>query len=456
VRRLHLLASLVLTALPFLLVEIPPCVDLPQQLAQMRLLEEALADPGGAYEIQWLTPYALSYAPLWALWKLFPPLVAAKLHLAFLALAVVAALHLVAWRRERPPEAALLAGLLVFSGPLHWGFLSFLLGMALFLVWVTALARPRAAPAQTFVLALLLYLAHALWLGVALAWLAVRAALAREAPWARLAAVAPVVALAAWRAPAFSDPRFPMAPLWLDWPVARLAGLVDLGGQRGPIELALVAAAALWIALGLRGGRDRELLGAGALLVGLYLLLPDRFVNTIQLAQRWLPPALMLLVLGAAPRSALRRVAAGALAVAFVAVTASSFRAHEGELDGLAPALAALPERPRLLGLDFLRGSAVFDPPIGMQHAAYGQALRGGTLGFSFAEHAASLVRLRRRGPPPWTDGLEWYPESLQPGDLAHFDLVLARAGAKRHAVLARILEPVTTEGLWRLYRVRR
>lgn len=449
-RRLYLAFSLGLTALPFLFVAIPPCVDLPQQLAQMRLLQEL---SGGAYEVQWLTPYGLAYLPLWLLWQVFPPLVAGRLWMLLVALLVVTALHHVAWRRGRAPEAALLGGLLVFSAPLYWGFLSFLLGLALFLVWV---AEEDRGPASTLGLAVLLYFAHALWLGAALAWLVVRMAWRRKVAWQELAAVAPVVVLAAWRAGAFHDPRFPMAPLWLEWPVGRITGVVDaaLGGLRSPVEIVVVAVVALWIALGWRD-RARELAGAGALLVIAWLFLPDRFVNTIWLAQRWMPPALMLLVVGTLPKFRLRREAVFAVALGFIAVTASSWHAHDEELDGLSPALAALPARPRLLGLDYIRGSAYFKPPIGMQHFAYGQVLRGGTLNFTFAEHAASLVHLRRHEEPPWTPGLEWYPKQLQPADLRYFDHVLVHASDDMHAAFARLLDPVTTTGPWRLYRVR-
>src|SRR5262245_37973151 len=50
-----------LLALPFLAVRFPPITDLPQHVAQIRLFLAALADPDGAYRIQWFTPYSAAY-----------------------------------------------------------------------------------------------------------------------------------------------------------------------------------------------------------------------------------------------------------------------------------------------------------------------------------------------------------------------------------------------------------
>src|SRR5262245_39993679 len=65
-------ACALLLAVPFLCVRFPPVTDLPQHLAQVRLLHETLADPASPYRVQWLTPYALGYLPLAAAWALTP------------------------------------------------------------------------------------------------------------------------------------------------------------------------------------------------------------------------------------------------------------------------------------------------------------------------------------------------------------------------------------------------
>jgi hypothetical protein len=92
-----------------------------------------------------------------------------------------------------------------------------------------------------------------------------------------------------------------------------------------------------------------------------------------------------------------------------------------------------------------------------MQMAAYGQASKGGGLGFSFAEYPQSLVVMGAQGRyiPPWTKRLEWFPENVKPADFAYFDFVLVNADPAQYDKLtARFgIVPVTTGGRWRLYR---
>ena len=65
------------------------------------------------------------------------------------------------------------------------------------------------------------------------------------------------------------------------------------------------------------------------------------------------------------------------------------------------------------------------------------------------------MYRQPRR--PPWTRGLEWYPERVQRRDLALFDYVLVNGDGASHArivAMAPGLHVVTPNGRWRLYRV--
>ena len=56
---------------PLLVVEIPPLTDLPQQVAQVRLLLETLGGES-AYRIQLLDPNKLGYLPLLLGWLIAP------------------------------------------------------------------------------------------------------------------------------------------------------------------------------------------------------------------------------------------------------------------------------------------------------------------------------------------------------------------------------------------------
>lgn len=471
-RLLWCLFSLAVALTPFLVIDIPPCTDLPQHVAQARLFFEALSNAEMPYRIQWLTPYGLSYVPLIPLWLALPPLLAAKAHMLLIVLACTLAIHGLAARFGRAPEAATLASLFVFSHPLYWGFLSFLVGFPMFAVWLVVIARPpeprRRDLAAIFLAALALYFSHALWLLVGLGWAGVRMLALRTVrrEWPRLAVAAPLVALLMTQSGRFRADRFPLAPVWQDWPIARFALSADaaLGGVREVLEHGIVLLALAWIGAGIltrRGERTaRDLGGAGLLLVAGYAFLPDTYMNTIAFARRWLPFAIVLLMLATpVPRlsAGLRKLLVAVVALASGAVTTSTWRRYEQvELAGFREALDELPDAPRVLGLVLLRGSDLFRTPVTLQLPSYAQVVRGGVISFSFAEHPASLVVYDEGRLPPWTPGLDWYPERLSPTDFRFFDHVLASGDARLHGLLENLphLDAATPVARWRLYRV--
>jgi hypothetical protein len=149
-------------------------------------------------------------------------------------------------------------------------------------------------------------------------------------------------------------------------------------------------------------------------------------------------------------------LAAAAVLAGQAAVTAAFWRRVEAEeLTGLDEALAALPAAPRTLGLQLGPPSRwLRSAPFG-HVVAYSQALRGGELNFSFAEMPSSPVVYRRPREVPWTEALELAPWRVRRSDFLHFDFVLIRGREAVHAEVAGdVLEPVTAEGQWRLYRV--
>lgn len=479
---------MLLVTWPFAAVTFPPIADLPQHLAQVRLFGEAL-EPGSPYRIQWLTPYSLAYLPLAAAQGLTDPITAGRLGAAVLTAFWVGGAHLLAWKRRRPASTAVLASLLVFNHTLYWGFLPFLVGFPLFCIWWLMVVRDPSARSSwsrgaLFAgAALLLYMAHALWFAAALAWLALDALRRLQEGWAdrgavvrsllpRFAGSASVAVLAVLWFGFLLRSGFSRPPLWLPgWWWQRWlpeswveAGFGGLTGRLEPVALALLVA---WGGLALWQNRrrlahraDAALALAGALFLVAYLVLPDKFTNTIEFNDRWLPVALVLLLL-AAPPLRLRRVLAHASALVvlatFVTLTAATWqRVESRELAGLDEALAALPAEPRVLGLDYVRRSRWLDRTPFLQTFAWAQVVRGGSLNFSFAEFEPSPVILRERGEPRWTPGLEWYPQLLRTGDLGWFDHALVNAPAEIQSSLEGhpFLTPVTGELPWRLYRV--
>jgi hypothetical protein len=468
-----------LVGLPLLLVRFPPVTDLPQHVAQIRLFLAAWADPNSGYRIQWFTPYSAAYALLGAAWALSSPGDAGRLALLALAVLWMAALHGLAARRHRPASAAVLASVLFFNQTLYWGFLSFVMGWVSFVVWIlvtTAAPSERSGwrdAARQFGAALLLYVSHALWFGLGAVWLLVYG-LAHRWPrrtllW-RVCGVAPVgVAALVWY-PHLEALGFVSPTVWFTPPLERLspAWIVDalFGGIYGPSEPLLVALIATWVVAGwwsnrgaLRAAVDVGLLWTGLLLVALAFTLPDQYMNTVLFASRWMPWGAILIVLAApAPRllgSLQRPLAFATLAVFCLATGLAWLRFERDELSGLQAALAALPDRQRVIGLDLVRDSDVIKGRPFLQTFAYAQVLHGGHLNMSFAGHAPSLVVYRRRDPAPWTPSLEWFAERVRASDLTYFDYALINGSADIHAQALQFpLAPVTSGGRWRLYKV--
>jgi hypothetical protein len=476
------LACMALAAIPFLCVQFPPIVDLPQHVAQVRLFWEALSDPHSAYRIQWLTPYGLSYVLLGGAWALASPENAGRLAMLALGALWVATAHFLAAARGRPAAAAIVASALLFNHTLYWGFSSFVIGWPAFAIWFVLTSGRHAhatgwrTSAELLAAAIVLYFSHALWLAAGTLWFFVSQAFNRTSlrtTLLRFLSFAPVLIVVAIWYPSLSARGFDSSTRWFTTPSGRLSAswLADaiLGALRGPVEPLIVVAVLGWAALGAYQHRhalattaDRELLLAAALLACLALLLPDLRTNTIMFAKRWAPCAVVLLLLATPPprwRPSAHYAVAFAVLVAVVGTTTSAWiRIDRREYAGLAASLRALPERQRVLGLDLARHSDFVKGRPFLQTFAYAQVWRGGELNFSFADFAPSPVVYKTGRIPTWTNGLDWYPDLVQQSDLEQFDYALVNADDAMHRSFVErfaVAPAVSDQGRWRLYRLR-
>lgn len=496
------LLSCACIAIPFLVVTFPPITDLPQQAAQIRLFVETVADPAHSpYRIQWLTPYGLSYLILGGAWAAFGPLHAGRIAMLVIALIWTASLHLLAYSRSRSAASATLASLFVFNHIVYWGFYSFALGWPAFLLWLhltmdgvpttriagsvrqVVISGRQEEEAGHFGLgrallwmgaAMLLYVSHVLWLVAGILWFVVHSAVFRKplrAVALRAVSLMPViVAVAVWY-PRMTQSTMDTPALWGTGPLARLSlsWLTEaaLGGLKGPVEGVVILLVLAWLAISLVQHRrniwaetDKELLLAAGFLFFLVLFLPDKYMNTIRFEHRWLPPAAILLLLAVPPprvRPILRQ--AGALAVlgAFCLTVSLTWIAFERtELTGLRQSLKALPDNPRVLGLSMIPESEFIQGKPFVQTFAYSQVLKGGGLNFTFAEFPSCLVVYKKPQRPPWTVGLEWFPEKVTEADLKYFDFALVNGDDQIHRITQANpgLKQVTRAGRWRLYRI--
>jgi len=482
-----------LTVVPFLSVTVAPITDLPQQTAQMRLLSEALADPGGPYEVQWTHPNKLGYLPLLLTSAVTDdrdagrPLLAARLAMCLLGLLWVGAIHLLAWDAGRAPAAAAAASLFFFNHVCYWGFLSFLIGLPVFALWAIRLRRSsegagwREAPGW-IALAMLLYSAHVLWLAAGVAAMVVTSVLKRwrwRAVVLRTLWTLPALAAVAVWYPVFTAAGFDSETTWGPTFLQRFhpGWWINsaFGGLRGNVETMLLCVLIAWLVLGaLPLGRrrrrpypslahiDRWLAIAGGLFLAAAFILPSVQQHTIFFASRWVPIAAVLLTLALPPprlRPALQLGFPLLLVASLTAATTATWLAFEDEeLDGFHQALARLPQGGRLLGLDFVHDGGKIQGFPYYHLYAYGQALRGVELNRTFANQASSLVVYEDiPRPVPWTDGLDWQARKVRRSDVPYFDFVLIHGDSRVQALFEadERLVPLTGEHRWRLYEVR-
>ncbi len=484
-RFLHSLIPAVLccmfVAVPFLVTQYPPITDLPQQSAQIRLFLETLHNPEGVpYRIQWFTPYSLSYLVLGASWAMFGPGSAGRMAMLAIALLWIVAIHLTASHRKRSAASGTLACVFVLNHIMYWGFYSFAMGWPAFLLWFKVIAdshenKPTTRGAALLLgTGLLLYVSHVLWLMAGIGWLLLSSLVLHrdiKAAALRIAYLIPlIVAVVVWY-PMFSTSSMSTPALWVSTPLSRLtlSWLSDaaLGGIRGPAVPVVFCLAWTWIAVGLirnrrdlKSAMDWDLFAAACMFFVIGLVLPDKFMNTIRFGERWIPGAMILMVL-AAPAPMLRPVLRRAVALiavaglcAVIAITWVSFQ--KKDLTGLDDSLNALPDSPRVLGLAFVQKSEYVTGYPFIQMFAYSQVMKGGTLNFSFAEFSPCLVVYKDQFLRRWTGGLEWFPRRVRSTDLDYFNFALICASEKDHRFWSKQprLAPVTSSGRWRLYRI--
>lgn len=470
-----MLASVLLVWIPCLAVDFVPATDLPQHVAQVRLLGECWGLVPATVDTSLLVTRPLGvntmvYAPLFLLAQVFPARVAGRLLVACLLSASALAIHHLARTRQRSPAHALLCTMLLFSAPLYWGLLNFLSGLPLWLWYVSRTLDDARESRRSLLLdaALVLALlwAHVFW--VLLAGLVVALRMLHTRRLARLLPFLPALALIAAWYPTLVEARrsagFSLATHYLIPVLARFRGewLVEtlFGGVRGWLEPAFTLLLFAYVATVLvraRGhGWDRALLALASALVLFVLLAPDQHLNTIFLNRRFLPLAVSLLLLALPdPDQRWLRVASSAATVAFVLFTTFAWSLFDQlDLAGLRESLARVPPGASVLGLDYRALSPFIRARPFLQLAGYAQAEHGGELGFSFAEHASSAVSYRSPRVLHWTPGLEWLPNRARRTDIEQFDCVLVNADPDEHerfhALSGRPAEP--REGFFRAY----
>jgi hypothetical protein len=458
---LAFLACAAATLAPLWAVTVPPMVDLPQHAAQVSIWRH-LDDPAygfaESFRIELATPYLASYALARAFAAFTSVRVALKLEITLTMLALPLAL-LPFLRRAGVSRWWSLVGFpLAYGYSFRWGFLNFMLGVPIALLYLPFARgyaeRPTARAGVLLALFTTAFLAiHPLLLGFCAG--AAGLMIVAESPGVVAAArrasplVAPLPLVVPWLA---RDRGVIVAPTVWDLGPHRLADLFALFGYRVP-AMAAVYIALVGAVVVLRARRDVRARDAAplALAAALVLFWPFRAYGTgfnvflVPLLVAWLRPA--------APR-ALRLGLVG-LTILVAAVVWPKFRAFDADARDYDAVAASIPPRPRIRPLIFLPGEA----REFLHFPAWTQADKGGVYGFSFAN---SYTVARTKPGAPRLMGFDdehrpWAFDYAREAD-AHYDTFVVRSDEDPASLAARLFPPssgvtrAASAGKWHVF----
>lgn len=477
---LALLTAVMLVSIaPFWATSIIPATDLPQHLAQTRLLEETLLGAQPDLRVSpWYYPNTMVCWLLYLFWQFADPITVGRLIMSTMAVAWVGSTWLLCRVCQRPVGNWLISTPLVFNFLFAWGLLNFLIGWPLFCIFI-AVARQETTRSQAVwltVVALLLYYAHALWFAMASAWLACFAICLRPQDKLRFSiALIPTTLLALIWYPELKASRqgsgVETGTIWLSMPGERLNydAITDamLGSISGPLESIFVGLLAAWLVFiivtrwgTLEKQTDKPILLAGLALFLAYEALPSTYMNTIYFNARWLPCAMALLLISL-PAPRVNRLYVGVLGLGMLtllsAATLKSWQDWEEEhLRGFLDTLSVLDRNDRVLGLNMMDGSLHLKGRPGLQLFAYAQALEGADIFFSFAEHYSGAIQYRQPKLPNPARYQVWTPGTISKDDVQTYTKVIINSDEVLHNHFMRKLNLErmdNSQEAWRIYR---
>jgi hypothetical protein len=446
-------AASVLATAPVWIPAFPPMTDLPQHAAQIAMLR-AVRDPSFAYAslftVNWFTPYLFGYLLVYALVPILGMVMALKAVIAVALAALPVSTALVMGETGTDQRLALLAIPAMYGFSYHWGFLNFIVGapVAMVFVWLTLChaRRPTAAGAVALAAAIvLLFFCHALLCvffgAIAGCMLLVGARTWRDACLRvlPLASVVPIVllwtrtsrvesaatALTRWDLSWLTsdDPYYNSLASWTSaggagW--GRLTGFLPrvLGALPGPATTAagLVIILLPWM-LGYRLTRRRATWVPILFCVAVLAVVPGTLFGVAFIYQRFAAFALPLYLIvfeRTSPKARWSWLACGATAAAWTAFVVVNVLRFQAAASGFDEILARMQPGQRVLSFAFERDSPGTIAPPFLHFPAWYAGLKGGIVDPSGAATLAVPVVYRRdRIPAARPLGFEWTPLSL-------------------------------------------
>jgi hypothetical protein len=457
-----------------------PMVDLPQHTAALSEWVH-LHDPSygfaDQFEINWWTPYLLSYLLARPFVPLLGLLGSLKLVILLSVLGTVAAYWWLLRSVAQDEWLCLLALPLSFGFSFYFGFTNFLIGTPFILAsLVLALkysAQPSARVGVPFAIVLgATFLAHVIafaissagafaltarkirsWRGLLRDYWPLLGGLLFVVPWVPGFAKSPDISAhpEQWR---------------LGW--GRLRELPSMlfasnGGDQLAHRLGVIVLILVVLSLG-TPSRAWGRYGLLALALLAYFLFPFELRGVSFLFERFAALLIPGLILAAAGSRSLlpgwlRRAAAVLFSAGWVWIFAQRVAEFNLEAGDFPQLVRDLPPRLRIRPLIFENQSIAFPgTPLFLHFPAYYQAEKGGFLGYSFARYYTCFVRYQPAVDMGMGEDMEWNPGRFDARtEVAKYDYFIARAGEDHYQSLFRYSpQPITLEahsGAWWIYR---
>ncbi|MEO8382468.1 MAG: hypothetical protein ABI779_22605 [Acidobacteriota bacterium] len=459
-------ACAIAATIPLLVTGVLPMADLPEHMAQVAIwkhFDDACQRFSDVYEIRLATPYLAGSAITAAFATVLTVSAATKATVWLCIMLLPLALRPLLRHTGADPWLSLLGFPLAFGYSFYWGFLNFLLAMAIGVFYLAVLLDERPRPIANVLFPLLLIGAHAVMF-LFCASVAVLIAMVRKAP-RRLLPLIPAFSFLVIFAVRLrgGEPLAQSGVSW-QWSATRALDLPSLlfANAWEPAGLLLVAAMAGAMALTRpRISRDPARWSVVVVAAVLYFFGPGGAFGTAYLYPRFaffLVVGLLVLFERAVVPSMRVLLIARAIVILVVigwmSVLGERFSRFGEEAQEFESLVTSIPANRRVAQFNILPFSEHVPGPVFWHFGALAQVRRGGVAAWSFARHYPAVVRFRKgREPVVKTestpvDGIDW------PGVL-EYDYLLVRGPDARRFAFRGAPVPIALRarsGSWWLY----
>ena len=477
---LALCFCITLTVAPFCVTEFIPVTDFSQHLNQAQIFYKTFYSGSDTFELNYFAPNTLVYYILFILLHFFPAQLAGKICLILLLQTGIAAVFFLAHSEKCKASQAVLGACFLFNTSFYWGFMPFMSGWPVFCLFWVWTRKSMDMPWHTLFiqgsfLSLFLGWSHNLWLLAAFAWmmyLSVTCYRKGDSDWIKryffpfLPAffVSLIWFFSWWQMKVSVGVTF--SGIYVFSLIQKILPLyfilfsnVPMHGSLPGIALLMVVYFAIMSIVRHKEKANIALVATGYIAFLFSFIAPYYYANTIFFAQRWLPYAMIFMILSLGigeKKEDLRTAVCMAFFLAFVLMQTNAWVAFENnELLGWKDCLKSVPVPAKVVYVDHKRKSQYFRFYPFWQFVGYIELL-GCETNFSFAFHNNGIARFKDKSRILKQESYNDMAE-LERSELKSFDYAVLH-GDKEHKrqFLNRFpeLKETSSTGFWHSFKV--